>query len=71
MRRKETSVRPAICRFNGCDSEGSVTVGIMPLCPLHQSYIFQLMDRGASSAEVNADALGDGWLLIPAGGLDG
>ena len=43
----------------------------MPICALHQSYILQLMDRGAASAvQADSDVTGDAFLLIHAAELD-
>ena len=63
----------AICRFNGCDEAASVTVGVMPLCALHQSYILQLMDSAAAAdhtADVGSPITSNGWSLISVGDLE-
>jgi hypothetical protein len=38
--------RSRICRFNHCDETATATVGIVALCPLHESYVLELLDRG-------------------------
>lgn len=63
----------AICRFIGCDEAASVTIGIMPLCALHQSYILQLMDGRATAdrtSDVGSPITSDGWSLISVGDLE-
>jgi hypothetical protein len=73
---REGSVRAAMCRFTGCDEAASVTVGVMPLCQLHQSYVLQLMDGGAgadnaaSAADAASAVTSDGWSLISVGDLE-
>jgi hypothetical protein len=63
--------RFGICRFSWCDEAASATVGIVPLCSLHQSYILQLMDRGIGPAgESNSADVGQEWPLISVGDLD-
>ncbi len=62
----------AICRFIGCDEAASVTVGIMPLCALHQSYVLQLMDGAAAdhTSDVGSPITSDGWSLISVGDIE-
>ena len=68
LHRRQAVGRPAVCRFSGCDAAVSATVGIMPLCLLHQSFVLQLMDRGTNSAAEDGPAItSDGWSLIHAG----
>ncbi len=68
---REASVRSAVCRFNGCDAAVSATVGIMPLCLLHRSYVLQLMDRGTYRTAEDGPAISsDGWQLIHSGELE-
>ena len=67
----EASVRSAVCRFYGCDAAVSATVGIMPLCLLHQSYVLQLMDRGTYRTFEDGPAItSDGWQLIRSADLE-
>ena len=68
LHRGQAAGRPAVCRFSGCDAAVSATVGIMPLCLLHESFVLQLMDRGTNSAADDGPAItSDGWSLIHAG----
>ena len=68
LRRRHAAGRSAVCRFTGCDAAVSATVGIMPLCRLHESFVLQLMDRGANCAADDGPAItSDGWSLIHAG----
>ena len=64
---KGTLVHLGVCRFNGCDASASTTVGIVPLCALHQSYIFELMARGP---EHDSAITNDAWTLTTIGELE-
>jgi hypothetical protein len=69
--KKVSMTGPAVCRFYGCDATVSATVGIMPLCLLHRSYVLQLMDRGTHRTADDGPAFtSDGWQLIHAGDVD-
>lgn len=60
-----------ICRFSSCDEAASATVGIVPLCMLHQSYVLELMDRGIGpTGESRLAEMGQEWSLISVGDLD-
>jgi hypothetical protein len=57
-----------ICRLNGCDAGATATVGTIPLCALHQSYVLELMDRGLDQATENDSAVtNDIWSLMSVG----
>lgn len=62
---KGTAVVLGICRFNGCDTAATATVGTLSLCALHQSYVLELMDRRLDQANENDWALtNDFWSQV-------
>ena len=38
-----------VCHFEGCDEDAPVTVGVTPLCELHQGFILDLLDAGTAA----------------------
>ena len=38
-----------VCHFAGCDEDAPVTVGVTPLCELHQGFILDLLDAGTAA----------------------
>ena len=61
---KGTLVLFGICHFNGCDDAATATVGVVPLCALHESYVLKLMDRGGDGAAPDDVITGDIWSLL-------
>lgn len=66
---KGTFVLLGICHFNGCDVGASATVGVVPLCALHQSYVLTLMDRRVDGAAEDDVIVSDIWSLLS--GIEG
>ena len=46
---RHSKVPVSICHFDGCDEDAPVTVGVTPLCELHQGFILELLDTGTAA----------------------
>ena len=71
MRRHGRGSHVRLCRFSDCDETATATVGTVPLCVLHQSYVLQLMDQGVDPlGERSSVSASNDWTLIPVGDLE-
>lgn len=57
------------CQFSGCDAGAAATVGIVPLCALHESYVLELMDRGVARTAEDEAIMSDVWSRFSVGEL--
>ena len=46
---KQSRPLPCVCHFSGCDSYACATVGVTPLCDLHESFILELLDNAVGT----------------------
>jgi hypothetical protein len=44
-RRRGGDRQPTLCRFRDCDDDATATVGVTPLCALHQIYLLDMLDH--------------------------
>jgi hypothetical protein len=71
IRGSVSHMRFVVCRFTGCDDDATVTVGALPLCALHRSYVLQLLDSGVALTSESASVItSDDWALISVGDLE-